>query len=232
MTPDCSPDPRDWRPGRALRSRTLDDPRRKLAERRTSRISPEHADAFHAAPDDDHQARVATADQGGPPRPVAACDPVAIPSLTRLPHAQQVDAVRAPEAQVEHGVTQYELPRHHRRARDHRPATASQARRPLGRVAETPSLTPSADFTSHRRRRLCTTYIVCYQDLLASRQPGRCRPSRRRAEATRPAWTVHQRTNPGERLTRQGPAKWMPPTRHIPALHTSHPATLGSVGVW
>jgi uncharacterized protein (DUF1778 family) len=36
-----------------VRSRTLDDARRELAERRTIRISPEHADAFYAALDDD-----------------------------------------------------------------------------------------------------------------------------------------------------------------------------------
>jgi uncharacterized protein (DUF1778 family) len=36
-----------------VRSRTLDHARQELAERRTIRISPAHADAFHAALDDD-----------------------------------------------------------------------------------------------------------------------------------------------------------------------------------
>lgn len=36
-----------------VRSRTLEDARRELAERRTIRISPEHAETFYAALDDD-----------------------------------------------------------------------------------------------------------------------------------------------------------------------------------
>lgn len=36
-----------------VRSRTVADARRELAERRTVRIGPEHADAFYAALDDD-----------------------------------------------------------------------------------------------------------------------------------------------------------------------------------
>jgi uncharacterized protein (DUF1778 family) len=36
-----------------VRSRTVDDARRELAERRTVQIGPEHAEAFYAALDDD-----------------------------------------------------------------------------------------------------------------------------------------------------------------------------------